>query len=318
MARILVTGGAGFIGSHLVERLLNDGNDVAVLDDFNDYYDPVIKRRNLLGISRSPRFSLLEGSFLDGEVVERVFDEFRPTHVAHLAGYGGVTPSLARPLLYVETNVLGTAMLLERCRNQKNIERFVLASSSTVYGRGAVAPFQEDAPLGEPLSPYGATKQAAEAWTHLYHRTYGLPTACLRFFNVFGSRMRPDLAMMIFARKILTGETLPLFGDGSVRRDFTHITDICDGIVAALTRPEAIGQSINLGHDAPVTIAETIRQLEKALGKKANIDYQAPRAEDMPFTHADISKARKLLGYEPKVSLEEGLKEFAGWLRDAS
>lgn len=313
MARILVTGGAGFIGSHLVERLLADEHDVAVLDDFNDYYAPAIKRHNLASASGHARFSLFEGTFLSQSTIDQVFSEFHPTQVVHLAGYAGVTPSLAKPLIYVETNVLGTARLLERCRSQ-GVERFILASSSTVYGRGAAAPFREEAPLGEPLSPYGATKQAAEAWTLLYHRTWQVPTLCLRFFNVYGSRLRPDLAMSIFARKILSGEPLPLFGDGSVRRDFTHIKDVCDGIVSALTRPEAIGQAINIGHDAPVTIAEVIRGLERALGKRANIDYRPARPEDMPFTHADIGKARALLGYAPRVELAEGMQEFADWL----
>jgi UDP-glucuronate 4-epimerase len=312
---VLVTGGAGFIGSHIVDRLLAETTgEVVVLDDFNDYYDPFRKHANLTSAACCDRFHLVQGSFSDDQLLEQVFGNYAITAVLHLGGYPGVTPSLAQPQRYFDTNVAGTFRLLEASSRAK-VQRFMFASSSTVYGRGATAPFREDAPLGAPLSPYGASKQMAETRVAMYHDVYGLPTIRLRLFNVYGPRMRPDLAMAVFARRILSGETLRLFGDGTIRRDFTHVDDVCRGILAALAAPATVGQAINLGHDQPVEIREVIRLIESAAGRKAKIEMHPPRTEDMPLTHADITKARELLGYQPAISLEHGVADYVRWLQ---
>jgi len=310
---VLVTGAAGFVGSHVVERVLAASeHEVVALDDFNDYYDPRLKRANLSIACRSPRFRLCEGSFTDSRFLKVVFEEHEINSVLHLGGHAGVSASLAHPELYLEANVTGTQRLLEAARHAK-VDRFVFASSSTVYGRFASAPFREDAPLGAPLSPYGATKQMAETLVALYHDVYHLPTVRLRLFNVYGPRLRPELALAVFTRCIARGEPLPLYGDGTIRRDFTHIDDACRAILAALDAPGALGEAINVGHDQPVEIREVIRLVEQAVGKRGVIDQRPPRTEDMPLTHADITKARRILGYEPRVSLEQGIAEYVAW-----
>ena len=312
---ILVTGGAGFVGSHLVESLLSAIDEpIVVLDNFNDYYDPRLKRQNAAAWNDQPRVTLVEGTFCDADLVDALLLEHAVTAICHLGASPGVPTSLQHPRQYMENNVVGTVALLEAARKHP-VERFLFASSSTVYGRGAAAPFVEDAPLGVPASPYGASKRAAEIVGLTYHQLFGVPFVSLRFFNVYGPRLRPELALAVFTRSMLEGTALPLFGDGSVLRDFTHVGDICQGIIAALTAHEVAGQCVNLGHDRPIQIKKLIELIEAAAGQKALIEHRPPRTEDMPFTHADLTKARRLLGYTPRVEIEAGVREYVEWFR---
>jgi UDP-glucuronate 4-epimerase len=312
---ILVTGGAGFVGSHLVDALLAATDlPVVVLDNFNDYYDPRLKRTNAAAWAQQPRVTVVEGDYGDADIVERLLREQAISAICHLAASPGVPASLKQPRQYLENNVVGMVPLLEAVRRNP-VERLLFASSSTVYGRGAAAPFVEDAPLGIPASPYGASKRAGEILGLTYQQLFGVPFTSLRFFNVYGPRLRPELALAVFTRAILTGSALPLFGDGSVLRDFTHVSDICRGIVSALTAQEIAGQCINLGHDRPVPIKTLIELIEAAAGKQARIEFLPPRTEDMPFTHADLTKARRLLGYSPRVEIESGVREYVAWFR---
>ncbi|HQU42312.1 MAG: hypothetical protein B7Z73_10995 [Planctomycetia bacterium 21-64-5] len=309
----LVTGGAGFIGSHFIERLLAERDEkIVCLDNFNDFYEPAAKRANVASFAQSPKVAVIEGDFRDAEAMRRLFQQHRFSHVIHLGAYAGVRPSVANPLIYEKTNVGGTLSLLEAAR-QFPVERFLLVSSSTVYGHPATAPFVEDAPLGRPLSPYGASKRAAEIFGMTYFQLHQVPVVSLRPFSVYGPRLRPDLALSIWTAAIASGKPLPLFGDGSVLRDFTHVSDICGGLLAALDARNVVGEAINLGHDQPIELKDVIATLEAALGKKAAIDYQHAKPGDMPLTHADLTKARRLLNYKPRVSLDDGVREFVAW-----
>jgi UDP-glucuronate 4-epimerase len=254
----------------------------------------------------------VEHSFCDFAAMQRLFAEHAIRHVVHLGAYAGVRPSVERPLIYQKANVEGTLVLLEAARAH-GIDRFLLISSSTVYGRGAQVPFREDAPLGIPMSPYGATKRAAELLGLTYYDLHRLPVVCLRPFSVYGPRLRPDLAMSVFTESIIQGRPLPLYGDGSIRRDFTHVSDICAGLVAALDADRVVGETINLGHSEPIPIRALIAMLENAIGKTARIDWQPEMPGDMPVTCADLEKAERLLGYRPGVSLAEGIAEFVAW-----
>jgi UDP-glucuronate 4-epimerase len=310
---ILVTGGAGFIGSHLVETLLRETSEsVVALDNFNDYYDAALKRDNLRPHLVHDRLRLVEADLRDQDLTGHVLLEHGVRVVYHLAGSPGVPASLREPRANIENNVLGMASLLEAARRQP-VERFLFASSSTVYGRGAPAPFVEDAPLGIPTSPYGASKRAAEVLGFTYHQVFGVPFTSLRLFNVYGPRLRPELSLAAFTRAILDDQPLVLYGDGSIRRDFTHVEDICRGLLAALRAQGLAGQAINLGHDQPVSIRRLIELVEEAAGRPARIEHRPERIEDMPFTHADLTKARQLLGYEPQVALEDGVREYVRW-----
>jgi UDP-glucuronate 4-epimerase len=313
---VLVTGGAGFIGSHFIERLLGQGGDTRVvcLDNFNDYYDPALKRANVAHFERDPRVTMLEESFGDGKAMSRLLADRQVRRIVHLGAYAGVRASVAAPEIYEEVNVLGTLALLKAARSCP-VERFVLVSSSTVYGRGAAVPFCEDAPLGVPLSPYGATKREAELLGLAFYRLHGVPVVCLRPFSVYGPRMRPDLAMRVFAESIAAGRDLPLYGDGTFARDFTHVSDICEGLFSAMLVENVVGETINLGHHEPVSIIALISLLEDALGRKAKLDRRPPLDVDMPVTCADLTKARRLLGYHPKVALANGVRDFVAWFR---
>lgn len=312
---ILVTGGAGFIGSHAIDRLLaaTDSRIVCV-DNFNDYYDPALKRANAARFAGHERVQLRELDICNAAEMLGLFAAERFTHVVHLAAYAGVRPSVQNPAIYERTNVGGTLALLEAARTH-SVERFLLVSSSTVYGRGAVGPFVEDAPLGIPRSPYGVTKRAAELLGLTYHDLHQVPVVCLRPFSVYGERLRPDLAVAIFAQKIAHGEPVPLFGDGSYLRDFTHVSDICAALLAALAAPACAGEAINLGHNQPVVMREVIDALARAIGRPAHIDYLPAKAEDMPLTYADLSKAERLLGYHPRVEFADGIRDYVAWLR---
>lgn len=314
---ILVTGGAGFIGSHFIERALGERTEpIVCLDNFNDFYDPAIKRRNVSSLADDPRVTLIEGDFCEAEAMRRLFAQHRFTHVVHLGAYAGVRASVANPFVYQRVNVGGSLVLLEAAR-QYPVERLVLVSSSTVYGYPAQAPFVEDAPPGRPLNPYGASKRAMEAFAMTYYQLHQVPVVCLRPFSVYGPRLRPDLALSIWTDAILQGKPLPLFGDGTIRRDFTHVSDICTGLLAALEKVEAVGEAINLGHDQPIELRAVIRALEDALSTKAIIDRQPEKPGEMPLTHADLSKARRLLRYQPQVPFDEGLREYVAWYRQA-
>lgn len=311
--QVLVTGGAGFIGSRLIERLLRRSEvRIVGLDSYNDYYDPRLKRANVAGLAAEPRVTLIEGSFTDGQAMQRLFAEHRLTHVVHLGAYAGVRYSVENPFPYQEHNVGGTLALLEAARRHP-VERFVNISSSTVYGRNAEAPFVEDGPLGTPLSPYGASKRAAELMALTYHDLFRVPIVNIRPFSVYGPRLRPDLALTIFTASIVAGRPLPLFGDGTIRRDFTYVDDICDGLEAALDRDAAVGHAFNLGHDEPIAVRDVIATLERTLGRTAQIDRQPERPGEMPVTHADLSKARRILGYDPKMPFEAGVRAFTDW-----
>lgn len=311
--KILVTGGAGFIGSHLVERL-QATHKVVVFDDFNDFYHREIKERNMAGFDRGVR--VVEGSITDRDAVERLFREAGPFDlIAHLAARAGVRPSIQAPQLYVETNVTGTLHLLEAAR-QHGTGRMIFASSSSVYGL-AELPFTESMALTQTISPYAATKLASEQLCATYAHLYAMRIVALRFFTVYGPRQRPDLAIHKFANRMLAGQSIPIFGDGTTRRDYTYVRDIIDGIEAAMGYEGAPFEIFNLGESQTITLNELIATLEKVLGCRAILDRQPEQPGDVPATWADIGKARRLLGYHPQTTLENGLKAFADWLKDS-
>ena len=307
---ILVTGGAGFIGSHLVERLLADGHRVVVLDDFNDFYAPAIKRDNLAPVRG--RIKLCEVDLRHADAVARVVREGKFDAIVHLAARAGVRPSIVDPRLYVETNITGTLNLLEAAR-QGGVGRFVFASSSSVYGLCKNPPFREDEALTGTISPYAATKLAGEQLCSSYAHLYNLPTVCLRFFTVYGPRQRPDLAIHQFTRRIHRGLPIDQFGDGGTRRDYTYIDDIIQGVVAALHYDGARFDIFNLGESATTPLSDLICLIETALDRPARINRLPEQPGDVPFTCADISKARRLLGYQPATPIARGIPKFVEW-----
>jgi UDP-glucuronate 4-epimerase len=312
---ILVTGGAGFIGSHLIERLLlGSTDDVICLDNFNDYYDPQLKRANVIGFGGHPRLRIVEASFCNDLAMDCLFARHEIEAVVHLGAYAGVRASLANPLIYEETNVRGTLVLLEMARRY-GVRRFVFCSSSTVYGRGVEAPFREDGLLGVPLSPYGVTKRAAELMVLTYVDLYGLSAICVRPFSVYGPRLRPDLALMAFADAIFTERPVSLYDAGRGRRDFTHIDDICDGLIAALNRRDVSGEIVNLGHQQPVEMRKVLALLASELGVTPQVEHRPPVMGEMAITCADLSKAEHLLGYRPRVAIADGIRGFVKWLK---
>lgn len=316
LTRILVTGGAGFIGSHLCESLLAQGRDVLVIDNFNDFYDPAIKRRNVRSCRTRPAFSLVEGDIRDKELVKNIMADFRPDAVVHLAAMAGVRPSIQKPHLYNDVNIAGTTVLLEAVREHP-VKNFVFGSSSSVYGSHDKIPFSEDDVLNRPVSPYAATKLAGEQLCFTYHHLYQIPVSCLRFFTVYGPRQRPEMAIHLFARKIMDGGAITLYGDGSSRRDYTYIDDILDGVLKSLDRPGAY-EIYNLGESRTVSLLEMVSTLEEAIGRKADIRHEPDQPGDVPVTCADITKAERELGYAPKVPIEEGIGRFVKWLKEAS
>ncbi|MCB9916178.1 MAG: GDP-mannose 4,6-dehydratase [Planctomycetes bacterium] len=313
MSRILVTGGAGFIGSHLCERLLERGDEVTVLDNFNDFYDPAIKRRNATLVERAGG-RVVEGDFRDAEQVTALFDEGRFEAVVHLGAMAGVRPSLLDPLHYEDVNVRGTLVLLEEIRRRGGV-RFVFASSSSVYGKNEDVPFREDDDIHHPVSPYAATKRAGELMCFTFHHLYGIPTTCLRFFTVYGPRQRPEMAIHKFVRKTLRGEPIPFFGDGSTRRDYTYIDDIVDGVVRSIDRCEGY-EIYNLGESQTTSLAELVDAIGEACGRAPVIDRQPMQPGDVVVTYADVTKARERLGYAPQTLVREGLARFVAWYRE--
>jgi UDP-glucuronate 4-epimerase len=310
----LVTGGAGFIGSHVCERLLADGHAVWAFDDLNDFYDPQIKRGNLRDIqSLAKPFEFIHGDLTDRAALEELFGSVGFDQVIHLAARAGVRPSLAEPALYQRVNVEGTVNVLEATRRH-GVKKITIASSSSVYGVNAKVPFSESDPIFSAISPYAASKLACEALGHVYHHIYGLDVVMLRFFTVYGPRQRPDLAIHKFARLISAAKPIPVFGDGSTARDYTFITDILDGVMAC-TRNEFGFEIFNLGESQTVTLSQLIELLEQSLGKKAILDRQPPQPGDVPITFADVSKARAQLDYHPRVKIAEGIPLFVDWFR---
>ena len=308
--RILVTGGAGFIGSHVAGRLVAEGHRVAIIDDFNDYYDPSIKRANLMPIGAA--VDLYEGDIRDRDFVEGVVGVGKFDAVIHLAARAGVRPSVQNPKLYIDTNISGTHHLLEAAHRQ-GIDRFLFASSSSVYGLAKKVPFSEDLPLSQTLSPYAATKLAGEHLCGNYAHLYGMRVVCLRFFTVYGPGQRPDLAIHKFTDSIHRGLPIPQYGDGSTRRDYTYIDDIVQGVMGALRYDGPKFDIFNLGENQTTTLSELIIEIEKALGKKALIERHPEQPGDMPLTAADISKARQLLAYDPQTKIREGIPKFVEW-----
>jgi UDP-glucuronate 4-epimerase len=312
--RILVTGGAGFIGSNLVDRLLADGSEVVAVDNFDPYYDEAQKRANLAWAARNPRFRLYDLDIRDAEGVLRLVAETRPEAIVHLAARAGVRPSIEDPALYAQVNVGGTVHLLEAACRLEPRPRFVYASSSSVYGDRPFAPFRETDSVDRPISPYAATKKACELLAHTFHHLYGLPVTGLRFFTAYGPRNRPDLAVAKFADLIERGRPIPMYGDGSTRRDYTYVGDIVDGIVRAVDR--CTGHHLyNLGNSAPVGLAAMIAMLGEALGKTPVIQRRPEQPGDVSQTCADISRATAELGFSPRTSFPEGLAHFVAWYR---
>jgi UDP-glucuronate 4-epimerase len=319
--RVLLTGGAGFIGSHVAEALLRGGAQLSVVDNLDTFYSPAWKKANLESIRKIGAFEFFEQDICSTDGMREVFASARPDAVIHLAARAGVRPSIEQPRLYEQVNVAGTVNLLELCREFR-VQRLIFGSSSSVYGATSRAPFSEAEAGLRPISPYAATKLACELLCYTYAHLYKLPVMALRFFTVYGPRQRPDLAIHKFVARIEAGKPLPIFGDGESGRDYTYIDDIVAGVLAALdynfsSTDGPPFEICNLGNSHPVKLLELVCMLERATGKKAIIQREAPQQGDVPLTWADISKAGKLLGYCPQTSLEEGLKKFVAWYRVA-
>jgi len=308
--KILVTGGAGFIGSHVCRRLLADGDSVAVIDEFNDYYDPAIKRANAASFGGAAR--VVEGDIRDRDAVDALFAEGNFEAVIHIAARAGVRPSVLDPQLYIDTNITGTHHLLEASRKY-GVGKFLFASSSSVYGLSKTVPFSEDLALPQTLSPYAATKLAGEHLCGNYAHLFGLNVVCMRFFTVYGPGQRPDLAIHKFTDSIHKGLPIPQYGDGSTRRDYTYIDDIVEGVMGALAYEGPAFDIFNLGENQTITLSELIVEIENALGRKAIIERMPEQQGDMPLTSADISKARRLLGYNPQTKIADGIPKFVAW-----
>jgi UDP-glucuronate 4-epimerase len=313
--RILVTGGAGFIGSTLVEQLLGHRHEVTCLDNFDDYYDPRMKRQNLATALDSSHFRLVEGDITDESCVERLL-ACRYDAVVHMAARAGVRSSISNPAVYERNNVSGTLTLLEASKRHA-VPHFVFASSSSVYGLSPDVPFHEETSRLLPASPYGVTKLAAEYFCRAYHRLYGIPITCLRFFTVYGPRQRPDMAIHRFARLVEQGRPIPVYGDGTARRDFTYVGDVVDGVVRAIMRPRGF-RIYNLGTSETVTLRDLILTIEQTLGKTASVVSQPVQPGDVPITYADVTRAREELGYRPSTPLPAGIEKFIVWFRAAA
>ena len=320
--KILLTGAAGFIGSHLAERLCGRGDRVTGFDNFDPFYPREVKERNLAGLFSRKDFELVEGDLTDPHDVDQAFAVAGPVDtVVHLAALAGVRPSIASPGRYWNVNVNGTLHLLHACR-ERGVKRIVFASSSSVYGLDSDVPFSEFDPCGHPMSPYAATKRAGELMAFNHHHLYGATMTCLRFFTVYGPRQRPDLAIHKFTRLIDAGQPIELFGDGSTSRDYTWIDDILDGVVAAIDQqardPRTAYRIYNLGGSRPTTLAELVDRISVALGKQAIIERKPEEPGDMKHTLADVDLAQGDLGYSPKVSIDAGIPRFVAWWRSVN
>ena len=308
---VLITGAAGFIGSHLCERILDEGLSVVGIDNFENFYDPKIKRDNISDCLKNTNFQLIEADIRDKSAMDKAVGGVEI--IVHLAAKAGVRPSIAEPLLYSDVNINGTMVLLEAA-NKHKVNKFIFASSSSVYGNNEKVPFSEDDNVDFPISPYAATKKACELICHTYHHLYGIDLTCLRFFTVYGPRQRPDLAIHKFSKLIEQEKPIPVYGDGSMMRDFTYIDDIIDGTVAAMNKCEGFN-IYNLGESQPITVNDLIGAIEKALGKTAIREYIPLQPGDVNRTFADITKAVRELGFHPSTPIPDGLAKFAAWLR---
>ncbi len=311
--RVLITGGAGFIAFHLAAALIGRLENVSLLDNFNRFYDPKIKRRNVRDLQAMGKVSVYVVDILDRDKLRRVFKEVRPETVVHLAAWAGVRPSIEKPDLYSAVNVTGTVNMLEMAR-EFSVGCFIFGSSSSVYGGSLRVPFAEDDPVGRPVSPYAATKRAGELLCHTYAYNFSLRITCLRFFTVYGPRQRPEMAIHKFARLISAGTEVPIFGPGDSRRDYTYVGDIVAGITAAIALNPQF-EIVNLGKSETVTLLELVEHLENALGKKARLSFLPEQPGDIKITRADITHAQQLLGYNPQTTIENGIKLFADWLK---
>lgn len=318
MKTYFITGGAGFIGSSLTERLLKEENKVIVIDNFCDFYDIKIKENNVKELLQNENFKLYRGDIRDREVLRKIFDENNIDIVMHLAAMAGVRPSIENPILYQEVNCMGTQNILEEM-NVHNVKNLVMASSSSVYGNCKEVPFREDMVVDFAISPYAATKKANEVMTHVYHKLFDMNVIMLRFFTVYGPKQRPDLAINKFTRMMLNNEEIPMFGDGTTSRDYTYIDDIVDGIIKSCEysmNNNNVYEILNLGNSSPVSLKEMINTIGEALGIDPKIKQLPMQPGDVDRTYADISKAKKLIGYEPKVSFNQGIENFVKWYKE--
>lgn len=322
MRTILITGGAGFIGSHLSEKLLKEGNKVLVIDSFNNYYDPSIKRNNVEEVKKTcienniplDNYKVFEGDIRDNEFLKEVFSN-KIDSIMHLAAMAGVRPSIEDPSLYYDVNITGTVNLLEKCR-ETGVKQFVFASSSSVYGNNEKVPFSEDDRVDNPISPYAATKKGGELLCHTYHHLFDMNIACLRFFTVYGPRQRPDLAINKFTSLILEDKEIPFYGDGSTSRDYTYVEDIVDGIVRSINyinTDKEIFEIFNIGGDKTVSLIEMLETIEEVLGKKAKLNRLPMQPGDVNRTCADIRHSSETIGYSPKTTFKDGIKKFIDW-----
>lgn len=314
METILVTGGAGFIGSHVCDALLVSGRKVVCVDNFDDCYDPQIKDKNIENASRNNSFVLYRVDITNKKEIRKVFEEGRADKIIHLAARAGVRTSFENPKIYEEVNVGGTRNLLELAKEFK-IKSFIFGSSSSVYGTNKKVPFSEDDPVNNVISPYSKTKKKAEALCKEYHNKFGLNVTCLRFFTVYGPRGRPDMATYKFTKLILEEKPIEVYGDSTSKRDYTYIKDIVDGVLSALNKNFGF-EIINLGNSSAIMLRDFISLIEKATGKKAKINQVPIKRGDVPITYADISKARKLLNYNPKIKIERGINLFVDWYKN--
>ena len=313
---VLITGAAGFIGSHTVDRLLAQGEEVVGLDSYDDFYDPLVKQANLARALDHHRFRAVRGDLRDAAALAALPDDIEA--VIHLAARAGVRPSILQPSLYVDVNEVGTARLLELARG-RGIRHFVFASSSSVYGNNLKVPFSETDPVDHPISPYAATKKAGELLCHSFRHLYGMSVVCLRFFTVYGPRQRPDLAIHKFARLMAAGRPLPMYGNGTSERDYTYVDDVLQGVDASLRYVrghEGAYEVVNLGESRTVALSEMVQVLSEEMGMEPSLDWLPAQPGDVQRTYADVSKAARLLGYRPSTDFREGIREFLRWFRD--
>lgn len=318
MKTYFITGGAGFIGSTLAKRLLAEENKVVVMDNFNDYYNPLLKEENVKEFEGNENFKLYRGDIRERENIKKVFDENNVDVVVHLAAMAGVRPSIENPILYQDVNGLGTQNILEEARYH-NVKNLVLASSSSVYGNCKETPFREDMIVDFAISPYAATKKANEVMAHVYHKLFDMNIIMLRFFTVYGPKQRPDLAINKFTRLMLNNEEIPMYGDGSTSRDYTYVDDIVDGIIKScdyVIKNQSVYEILNLGNSSPVSLKEMINTIGKVLNVQPKIKQLPMQPGDVDMTFADVSKAKKLIGYEPKIKFEEGITKFIDWYKN--
>jgi UDP-glucuronate 4-epimerase len=311
--RVLITGGAGFIAHHLASALMKADAEITLLDNFNDFYDPEIKRRNVHDLQAKGKAPLHVVDILDREKLRRVFKETRPEVIVHLAAWAGVRPSLERPELYSSVNITGTVNMLELAK-EYSTQCFIFGSSSSVYGGSTRVPFSEDDPVDRPVSPYAATKRAGELLCHTYSHNFAMHISCLRFFTVYGPRQRPEMAIHKFAQLLSQDQEIPIFGNGDTRRDYTYVADIVSGILAAIEVNPRF-EIFNLGESQTIPLLEVVQRLEQALGKKARLRYLPNQPGDMEITYADITHARQILGYAPKTPFADGIQQFADWYK---